>query len=218
MNYTVNELAKLSGVSIRTLHHYDAIGLLKPAFIGENKYRYYNEEQLLLLQQILFFKELGLELKHIKSILDGNDFDTLRALRFHAKEVQQRIEQLSTLSKTVDKTIKHLEGKESMKEKELYHGFDNERQKKYEQELKEYFGKQGKAAEEALAKHTAQAKENVIRQHFQWLANFWTPDRESYKAHAQFIQNSELKKAYNKYDSKLSEFIAQAIALYADKL
>ena len=62
MSYTVNKLAKLSGVSVRALHFYDEIGLLKPAFYGENNYRYYEEEQLLLLQQILFFREMGFSL------------------------------------------------------------------------------------------------------------------------------------------------------------
>ena len=65
MAYTVKELAQLSGVSVRTLHFYDEIGLLKPARVGENQYRYYEEEQLLALQQILFFRELGFELKKV---------------------------------------------------------------------------------------------------------------------------------------------------------
>lgn len=88
MDYTVQELAKLSGVSIRTLRYYDEIGLLKPAFIGDNKYRYYQKKQLLLLQQILFFKELGFELKQIQKIVGRADFDTLNALRIHAQKVQ----------------------------------------------------------------------------------------------------------------------------------
>lgn len=65
MPYTVNKLAKLSGVSVRTLHFYDEVGLLKPAYYVENNYRYYEEEQLLLLQQILFYRELGFQLNDI---------------------------------------------------------------------------------------------------------------------------------------------------------
>ena len=75
MTYTVNQLAKLSGVSVRTLHFYDEIGLLKPAYYGENNYRYYEEEQLLILQQILFFREMGCPLNDIQRILSSNDFD-----------------------------------------------------------------------------------------------------------------------------------------------
>ena len=69
MAYTVKELAQISGVSIRTLHWYDEVGLLNPAYHGSNGYRYYEEEQLLILQQILFFRELGFELKQIRKVL-----------------------------------------------------------------------------------------------------------------------------------------------------
>lgn len=65
MAYTVNKLAKCSGVSARTLRFYDEIGLLKPAYVGDNDYRYYEEEQLLMLQQILFYRELGFPLNDI---------------------------------------------------------------------------------------------------------------------------------------------------------
>jgi DNA-binding transcriptional MerR regulator len=81
MQYTVKKLAQLSGVSIRTLRFYDEIDLLKPAFYGENKYRYYEEEQLLMLQQILFFRELGFSLSDIQRILGGNDFDKIESLK-----------------------------------------------------------------------------------------------------------------------------------------
>jgi DNA-binding transcriptional MerR regulator len=70
MQYTVNKLAKLSGVSPRTLRFYDEIDLLKPSFYGDNQYRYYEEEQLLMLQQILFFRELGLN-KLLPSVVKG---------------------------------------------------------------------------------------------------------------------------------------------------
>jgi DNA-binding transcriptional MerR regulator len=79
--YTVNELASLAGVSVRTLHHYDAIGLLKPAFTGGNRYRFYGEAELLRLQQILIHRELGLTLSEIGPLLDAPDYDRLVALR-----------------------------------------------------------------------------------------------------------------------------------------
>lgn len=69
MDYSIKKIAKLAGITIRTLHHYDTIGLLKPAYCNENGYRYYQEEQLLILQQILFFRELGFKLKDIKKVL-----------------------------------------------------------------------------------------------------------------------------------------------------
>lgn len=83
MAYTVKKLAKLSGVSVRTLYFYDEIGLLKPAYYGTNGYRHYEGKRLLLLQQILFFRELGFELKKIKKILGRGDFDKLVALSSH---------------------------------------------------------------------------------------------------------------------------------------
>ena len=73
MAYTVKKLAAMSGVSVRTLHFYDEVGLLKPAYVGANGYRFYEEAQLLTLQQILFYRELGFELKQIKRILGRNN-------------------------------------------------------------------------------------------------------------------------------------------------
>ena len=89
MSYTVNRLAKLSGVSSRTLRFYDEIGLLKPAFYGDNQYRYYEEEQLLMLQQILFFRELGFPLSDIQRILSSNDFDKIESLKLHKSMLQK---------------------------------------------------------------------------------------------------------------------------------
>jgi len=124
MRYTVNKLAKLSGVSVRTLHWYDEIGLLKPAFYQTNGYRYYEEEQLLLLQQILFFRELGFKLNDIQKILDSSDFDKIKALYAHKSTLEKSVNRMHTLIHTIDKTILHLRGKKTMVDKELYSGFD----------------------------------------------------------------------------------------------
>src|SRR3974390_1408990 len=83
MAYTVKELSQLSGVSVGTLHFYDEIGLLKPARVGENQYRYYGDEQLLALQKILFFRGLGFELKKIQAVVARPGFDRIEALRAH---------------------------------------------------------------------------------------------------------------------------------------
>src|SRR5277367_6632874 len=123
MAYTVQKLAKMSGVSVRTLHFYDEIGLLPPAYIEANGYRYYEEKELLLLQQILFFRELGFELKKIQKILGKGDFDKVAALHSHRKVLQTTIERTKELIKTIDKTINHLSGDRKMKDQEIYHGF-----------------------------------------------------------------------------------------------
>src|SRR6476619_7028452 len=78
MAYTVQQVAAMSGVSVRTLHFYDEVGLLKPAYVGANGYRFYEEPQLLTLQQILFYRELGFELKQIKRILGRADFEKMK--------------------------------------------------------------------------------------------------------------------------------------------
>src|SRR6476469_6413106 len=83
MAYTVKQVSKLSGVSVRALHFYDQTGLLKPARYGANGYRFYEEPQLLVLQQILFYRELGFELKQIQRILGRADFEKVAALRSH---------------------------------------------------------------------------------------------------------------------------------------
>jgi len=124
-NYTVSQLAKLSGVTVRSLHFYDELGLLKPAFTAENGYRYYQEKQLLVLQQILFFRELGFELKQIQEIISKRDFDQLSSLQSHKKVLKEKIEHLKTLMTTVDKTINHIQGKNKMSEKELFFGLQN---------------------------------------------------------------------------------------------
>ena len=142
MVYTVTKLAKISNVSVRTLHWYDEIGLLKPAYHGANGYRYYEEEQLLILQQILFFRELGFELKQIASVLKRSDFDRISALSSHRKVLKKNVERTKKLIKTIDKTIEHLKGIKKMKDDEIYYGFSKEKQAEYEKQIIERFGEQ----------------------------------------------------------------------------
>lgn len=137
MTYTVKKLAKLSGVSSRTLRHYDKIGLLKPAYYGENHYRYYEEEQLLILQQILFYRELGFPLVDIQRIVNSSDFNKIEALQSHKINLNQQLERTNSLLKTIDKTITHLKGNAKMKDEEFYYGFDSEKQKEHEKYLVE---------------------------------------------------------------------------------
>lgn len=248
MAYTVTKLAKISGVSVRTLHWYDEVGLLKPAYYGSNGYRYYEEEQLLILQQILFFRELGFELKKIQKILGRSDFDKLVALSSHRDVLQKNLERTKTLIKTIDKTIKHLKGMKKMKDEEMYGGFSKEKQAEYERQIIERFGQQGKAYVEecksnlkswsqadwdksrkefeAICKELTQYLEKdlqadskevqgVIHRHYQWLKCYWTPTRESYAGHGQFIQESDLRKAYEAYHKDLPKFIAESIQIFA---
>jgi DNA-binding transcriptional MerR regulator len=144
MAYTVKELAQLSGVSVRTLHFYDEIGLLKPARVGENQYRYYEEEQLLALQQILFFRELGFELRKIQAVVGRPGFDRVEALRAHREVLLKERARMGELVRTIDQTLDKLKGgkrmKTKMKDKDLYQGFAPEKQAEYEEYLKNRFG------------------------------------------------------------------------------
>jgi MerR family transcriptional regulator, thiopeptide resistance regulator len=108
MAYAVKQVAAMSGVSVRTLHFYDETGLLKPAYHKTNGYRFYEEPQLLALQQILFYRELGFELKQIKQIMGRADFEKLDALQSHREILQKNLARKRTLIETIDKTIKHL--------------------------------------------------------------------------------------------------------------
>ena len=144
MAYTVKELAQLSGVSVRTLHFYDEIGLLKPARIGENQYRYYEAEQLLALQQILFFRELGFELKKIQAAVGSPGFDRIEALQAHREVLLKERARMGELVATIDQTLDRLKGgrrmKTKMKDKDLYQGFAPEKQAEYEEYIKNRFG------------------------------------------------------------------------------
>jgi DNA-binding transcriptional MerR regulator len=108
---------------VRTLHFYDETGLLKPAYVGANNYRFYEEPQLLMLQQILFYRELGFELKQIKRILGRADFEKVAALQSHRKVLRKDLARTRRLIETIDKTIKHLKGTETMKNQDLFVGF-----------------------------------------------------------------------------------------------
>ena len=139
-NYTVKQLARLSGVSVRTLHHYDEIGLLKPSFVGENRYRYYGREQLLRLQDILFHRELGVPLQDIGKLLELQGSDRVAILREHREWLAERVERSRQLLATIDRTMAELNGDGAMEDKELYKGFSPEKQAEYEKWLIDRYG------------------------------------------------------------------------------
>lgn len=138
--YKVKELAELAGVSVKTLHHYDKIGLLSPAIRSEKNYRLYGENELYRLQQILFYKELAMPLTEIGEILDNRNFDQLNALMEHKQMIQNEKLRLDELVNTIDKTILQLKGKKMITDKELYKGFNSEEIEKMKAESKKKFG------------------------------------------------------------------------------
>jgi DNA-binding transcriptional MerR regulator len=137
---TVKQLAAISGVTVRTLHHYDEIGLLTPAAVGANGYRYYGREELLRLQRILFHRELGVPLGSIAELLDLEGKDQISVLRQHREKLHAERERYRVLIETIDRTITDLEGGRLMAGTDLYKGFSPEKQAGYEAWLIERYG------------------------------------------------------------------------------
>lgn len=108
MAWSIAEVARMSGVTSRTLRHYDEIGLLPPAGVGSNGHRYYEEAGLLRLQRILLMRELGLGLREIRRVLDERT-DPVSALREHHRRLREERDRLDTLVRTVERTITELE-------------------------------------------------------------------------------------------------------------
>lgn len=145
MEYTVQKLGRLAGISTRTLRYYDEIGILKPARINSSGYRIYGQREVDRLQQILFYRELGVSLENIKNIVTASGFDEVDALREHRKKLLDKRKQLDLLIANVDKTIALAEGRINMTDKEKFQGFkrkmidDNE--KKYGEEIRAKYGR-----------------------------------------------------------------------------
>lgn len=139
--YLIKEVSKISGVSVRTLHHYDEIGLLSPQK-RENGYRYYSEDDLSLLQMILFYKHLGFSLKKIKELLQEKDSEVLYHLRRQLDLMQIEKQKLLTLIETLEKTIESQERSITMSTQEKFKGFTYHENQQYEQAAKDKYGKE----------------------------------------------------------------------------
>lgn len=140
MRYTVKQLADIAGVTPRTLHYYDEIGLLKPDAWGDNGYRYYEEQSIFRLQQILFFREFGFPLKEITAVIDQPDFETINALETHKQQLEHKADRIVELIKTIDDTIAHLKGEITMSKKDIFAGFTPEREAEYAEEARQRYG------------------------------------------------------------------------------
>jgi DNA-binding transcriptional MerR regulator len=162
MAYTVKQLANLAGVSRRTLHYYDELGLLRPAALGDNGYRHYGESEVLRLQQILFYRELGLSLEEIRAILEQPDFDLLQALESHRCALLERVNRLNQLIETVEKTILHLQGEIEMSDLEFYKGFDEEKQKRRTLEARQRYGDEAMERTKDWNAYTPEQKNAIL--------------------------------------------------------
>lgn len=137
---TVKQLAAISGVTVRMLHHYDEIGLLKPAHVGANGYRYYGRAEMLCLQRILFHRELGVPLADIAGLLELEGADQIGVLLRHREKLAAERERFRILIETIDRTVADIKGETPMPNADLYRGFSAEKQAEYEAWLIEHYG------------------------------------------------------------------------------
>ncbi len=244
--YTVKQLSNLAGITVRTLHHYDAVGLLKPSRTGANGYRYYGERAVLRLQQILFYREMDLDLLQIKRILDDGSFDLETALHAHRQSLQEKIDRLQILIHTVDSTIKHLKGEEEMSQEKIFEGFNPEKQKEYEEKATQLWGsrvtesterwnsygeqkqqailQEGKAiyadilAVMPLGPESPQVQACLARWH-QHLRYFYEPTLEVLRGlGALYQENPDFNATFTAMHPDLPGFLSQAIGCYVDRL
>lgn len=166
-DHTVKQIAKLAGISVRTLHHYDRIALLRPARSSSNNYRCYGEFELLRLQQILFYRQLGMPLLNIKKLLDAPDFDLENALKSHREKLLQQMENNQKLIATIDNTLREFKGKKtmtSMPAKDLYEGFTPQKQAEFETWLIEKSGSSIEAKIKHSKSHLAKSDTDAMQQ------------------------------------------------------
>ena len=244
--HTVHQLASLAGISVRTLHHYDHIGLLAPSTRSAAGYRLYGTEDLLRLQQILLYRELDLPLEEIRRILDDAGFDPVRALAQHRRTLELHAERLTRLLHTIDRTIGRLtEVDMSLTDEELYEGLPKEQVERWKREVNERYdpklvaesnrrvhamGKEQwnavKAEGDAISRRMAEligraagdpeVQATIARQHA-WIENFYPCSAEVFTGLGQlYAENPEFRANYDKVRPGLADFMRDAMAYYAE--
>jgi DNA-binding transcriptional MerR regulator len=243
--FTVKQLAKLAGVTPRTLHHYDDIGLLKPSRVGDNGYRYYGEECVLRLQQILYYRELDIPLEDIKKIMGRRDFDVLGALQSHKDALKKQVTRLNRLINTVDNTINHLKGNTTMSDKAYFEGFSEEEQEKYAAEAEQLYDPETvRESNRKWKTYSAAKKESILAEGNaiytemiaampkgaaskdvqilveRWRRHmdyFWTPNLDQLLALANgYNDEPRFKSNFDKMHPGLAEFMREAVKVYVE--
>jgi DNA-binding transcriptional MerR regulator len=167
MEYTVHKLGKMAGISTRTLRYYDEIGMLKPARINSSGYRIYGEQEVNLLQQILFYKELGIKLETINQIVTSPTFDEAKALADHRSQLLDKRAQLDLLIANVEKTISSKGGEIEMTNNEKFEGFKqkmiDQNEKTYGKEIREKYGDETVNKSNAKVKNMTQSQHDEVK-------------------------------------------------------
>ncbi|AHB13891.1 MerR family transcriptional regulator [Dehalococcoides mccartyi] len=243
---TVGELAKMAGVSIRTLRFYDVHGLLKPRSYTAAGYRQYGRDEALRLQQILFYRELGFPLEGIKLLVDDKNASILENLRRQSSLLKDRGKKLADLQKTIQKTIASLEGKIEMEINEYYQGLPQEKIDYYRREARRRYGEetvrrseemvvkmgktkmaelqaQGQSIFEGLAENIPNGPAHSLSQALiakwrEWLENFAKYTDEGLLGLSRgYRDDPEFKAFFDKIHPGLAAFIADAVEVYFKK-
>ena len=235
----------MAGITPRTLHFYDEIGLLKPSRIGDNGYRYYGEEALLRLQQILLYRELDMPLEQIKTIMEKADFNALDALDEHKKALQKRVQHLECLVITVENTIQHLKGNKPMSQKQFFDPFNEKQQAAFEKEAENLYDPAVvKTSNQKWKNYSAAEKQRIadegnaiyadlfkampggaassgvqecIRRWHRHMQYFWSPNDEQLLGLAElYNQDPRFKANFDRMDSAMAAFMREAVKIYVE--
>jgi DNA-binding transcriptional MerR regulator len=242
MSWSIAQVARMSGTTSRTLRHYDAIGLLPPARVGTNGYRYYEQDDLLRLQEVLLLRQLGLGLDDVAAIVDGQR-DRVAALRQHRSRLLAERDRFATLAETVARTIEELEGGEEMTTERMFEGFEDnpyrdeaalrwgeDTVRASEERARNLSPEQVDHAErgwsEALAKVAEQQRAgtapddpavfDAVAVHHAWLGIFWEPTAESYTGLGRmYVEDERFRVQIDAVEPGLAQYLAAAMAAYA---
>ncbi|ASB91213.1 MerR family transcriptional regulator [Bacillus sonorensis] len=247
MKMKVKEVADLVGISVRTLHHYDDIGLLTPSETTESGYRLYSDDDLEKLQQILFFRELDFPLKKIRNILESPSFDRNEALQMHRKMLLEKRRRLDQMIETIDKTIQFTKGEIDMTNEEKFAGFDFS-QNPYEEEARERWGDEAidktKAHYAAMSEDERKAVEQQFNNIYRKIAALRKGEPDSDEAQAaiqewydflnqnsghhfsleafkcigqMYVDDERFTKNIDQYGTGLAKFMCDAMTVFADR-
>ncbi len=244
MPYTVKQLADLAGITIRTLHHYDKIGLLSPSSHTKKGYRLYEEKDLIQLQQILFFKELEFSLDEIKRMMHTDNFNLMQALKDQKKLMRLKKHRMDKLLQSIDTTINSMKKNQKLSPQELYDPFNDDDVKQYQQEVKERWGKTDaykqsmqrvkKMSKEQMEKIKADQKQNEemiaslmeqgpenqavqeqIEIHYKGINQFYDCSLDMYQNLADmYVSDPRFTAHYDKTKPELAKFMQKAITIY----
>jgi DNA-binding transcriptional MerR regulator len=245
-DYHIGKVARMSGVTSRTLRHYDEIGLLTPASTGADGRRRYGQTELLRLQHILVLRELGTSLDRIARIVNTDDpSTTIALLRDHLAGLTAERERYARLAATVARTIDSLQKGKPMNATKIFDGFDH---KKYEPEARDRWGDDAvdrsnasweRLGDEGKKRHlridqeivealgaavrvgfTADSAEvqEIVARHHAWLSEIWTPDANAYRSLTQmYVDDERFRAHYDEVAPGAAELLRDAAALYADR-